>query len=111
MLTGAVPLGGDDGSGVAGILVAGLLALAVSGIAIAKGKYVLGIAGLLVPLFSIVGAIRLAKPGTPWARWRYKDGSKKLARAEARAAHHQARYQRWQDRIGGAPDKPSPRKP
>jgi hypothetical protein len=109
VLTGAVPLGADEGGGVGGILLAGLLVVAVSIVALLKGKYVLGIAGLLVPVLSAVGAIRLAKPGTPWARWRYKEGSAKLSRAEARYTRHAERYQRWQDRIGGAPDKPSPR--
>ncbi|MBB4665118.1 hypothetical protein [Conexibacter arvalis] len=111
LLTGSIPLGADDGGGVVGIVVSGLLVIAISAIALLKGKYVLGIAGLIVPLFSIVGAIRLAKPRTPWARWRYAEGSRKLARAQARAARHAERRERWQDRIGGAPDKPSPRKP
>ncbi|ADB48478.1 hypothetical protein [Conexibacter woesei] len=109
VLTGTVPFG--DGGGVVGIVTTGLLVIALSALALLKGKYVLGAAGLLFPLLSLTGAIRLAKPGTPWARWRYPEGSRKLARAQQRADHHAARLERWQDRIGGAPDKPSPRKP
>ena len=109
VLTGAVPFA-DQGSDVVGILAAGVFIIALSVLALLKGKYVLGIAGLFVPLLSLTGAIRLAKPGTPWARWFYREGSRKLERARARSAQHAARRRRWQDRIGGAPDKPSPRK-
>jgi hypothetical protein len=111
VLTGAVPLSGDDTSSVAGVLLAGLFVIALSALALLKGKYVLGIAGLLMPLLSLIGAIRLAKPGTPWARRRYPEGSSKLAKSEARFQRHAERYRRWQDRIGGAPDQPSPPAP
>jgi hypothetical protein len=108
VLTGTVPLGADNGGGTAGILAVGLLVIAVSAVALLKGKYVLGLAGLFVPLLSLIGAVRLAKPATPWARWRYREGGRKLARARERAARHTARLERWQDRIGGAPDRPAP---
>ena len=36
-----------------------------------KGKPVVGAVGLLVPFVSFFGATRLAKPSSPWARWRY----------------------------------------
>lgn len=107
VLTGAVPLGAGDGGGAAGILLAGLLWIAVAAVALLKGRYVLGLAGLFVPFFSIAGALRLAKPGTPWARWRYPEDSRKLARAQARHVRAAARHRRWLDRIGGAPDQPS----
>jgi hypothetical protein len=109
VLTGAVPFA-DQGTGVVGILAGGLFVIGLSVLALLKGKYVLGIAGLFVPLLSLAGAIRLANPDTPWARWFYGEGSRKLERARERSAHQAARRRRWQDRIGGAPDKPSPRK-
>ena len=59
-------------------------ALAVS--CFLKGKRFMGIVGLFVPLVAIVGAVRLAKPGSRWAR-RY--GPKKLERARSRF-HEQA---------------------
>ena len=49
-----------------------------------KGKKFTGIVGLFIPAVALVGAIRLAKPGSRWAR-RYEDG--KLERARARFAH------------------------
>ena len=38
-----------------------------------KGKKFTGIVGLFIPAVALVGAIRLAKPGSRWAR-RYEDG-------------------------------------
>src|SRR6266516_4715500 len=40
--------------------------------------------GAFVPLVFIIGAIRLGRPGSPWARWRYRDRPAKLARASRR---------------------------
>ena len=65
----------------------------------------------LRPVLGIFGAIRLAKPGSFWARRRYKPGSKKLARSEKRYARKTARYRRFQDRIAGAPSIPPAAEP
>ena len=75
------------------------LAVVFSTISIFKGKTATGVAGFFLPLISIVGAIRLAKPGSPWAHRRY--GEAKRARAEKRFP---ARRSRWRELIGGAPD-------
>jgi hypothetical protein len=58
---------------------------------------------ILLPVLSLVGAIRLAKPDSPWARRRYPSGSRKLARAADRHERHTRRYQSFQDRIAGSP--------
>jgi hypothetical protein len=75
------------------------LALVFSTISILKGKTATGVAGFFLPLISLVGAIRLAKPQSPWAHRRY-DGAKR-PRAEKRFP---ARRSRWRELIGGAPD-------
>ncbi|MGN6680472.1 MAG: hypothetical protein ACTHKL_22150 [Streptosporangiaceae bacterium] len=49
-----------------------------------KGKPWTALLGLVVPLTLIVGAIRLARPGSPWARWRYRNRPGKLATASRR---------------------------
>ncbi|WP_067478283.1 hypothetical protein [Actinomadura hibisca] len=81
-------LGQDDEDGVAvGAVVIGLsllLNLCTATVTLLKGKVYTGLLGLFVGLFSLVGAVRLARPGSPWARWRYREGSRKLARAVAR---------------------------
>jgi hypothetical protein len=111
VLTGIVPLSEEDSASVLGTVLVALLVVGLAVVAIIKGKYFLGIAGLVFPMLSMIGAIRVAKPSSPWARWFYKPDSRRLTRAQRRAQRHNARMLRWQDRIGGAPDKPSPREP
>jgi hypothetical protein len=53
-----------------------------------KGKPITGLIGLPVPFFAYVGAIRLAKPSSFWARRWY--GPKKMARAEERFADNRS---------------------
>jgi hypothetical protein len=74
-------------------------------VSLLKAKLFTGFAAIALPPFGWIGALRLAKPGSPWTRWFY--GPDKLARAEQRArdgfaAHFQ---QRLLDLVGG---KPSP---
>jgi hypothetical protein len=59
----------------------------LAGITLLKGKIWTGLLGLFVPLIFVVGAIRLGRPGSPWARWRYRDRPGKLARASRREQH------------------------
>ncbi|NLE22695.1 MAG: hypothetical protein GX624_07955 [Actinobacteria bacterium] len=72
-----------------------------------KGKLFVGTVGIFVPPVAFVGALRLGKPGSPWARWRYKDSPGKLERALRR---DQGFHQKWERRkhmlwdvIGGKP--------
>ncbi len=67
-------------------LVAAALFLLAS-VTLLKGKIWTGLFGLFVPLLFIPGAIRLARPGSPWARWRYRGRPGKLARADRREQH------------------------
>jgi hypothetical protein len=67
--------------------------------ALLKGRMWLGILGLLFPLLALIGAIRLGKPDSLWARWRYPPGSHKLRKATARADRHDARWTGFKDRI------------
>jgi hypothetical protein len=64
------------------VTVAALFILAA--ITLLKGKLWTGLFGLFVPPVFIIGAIRLARPGSPWARWRYRNRPAKLARADRR---------------------------
>jgi hypothetical protein len=107
VLLGFLPVSTDNS--IAVIIISVLIVLAISAIAIFKGKIFMGIAGMLFPPVSVIGALRLAKPGSPWANRRYADGSKKLARAEKRYGRHEARYRRFQDRIAGAPHLDGPK--
>ncbi|AXX28368.1 hypothetical protein KCV87_15290 [Actinosynnema pretiosum subsp. pretiosum] len=86
LLLGARPLGYDDVLGesvpVRVALLLGNLGFAI--VALLKGKVWTGLLGLLIPLLPQIGALRLARPRSPWARWHYPDGSRKLRRAERR---------------------------
>lgn len=70
-----------------------------------KGKYPTALIGLFVAPVAWVAAVRLARPTSPWARWRYD--SKKLAHAQRRAAEFDRRWapvrRHWDDFIGGTP--------
>jgi hypothetical protein len=116
LLLGGVPLGLGDTSGEGGwvsridLSVTLVVNTALVALTLLKGKYWTGLLGLLVPTFALVGAIRLARPNSPWARWRYRVGSRKLARAIAREDRHHIRWvrrRRWlQDALAGGPTAP-----
>jgi hypothetical protein len=69
------------------------------------------VVGVFIPLIALVAAIRVARPGSPWARRFYRPGSARMAKAERRETKHERRRRRFQDAIGGAPSLPSPRRP
>ncbi|CCK30638.1 integral membrane protein [Streptomyces davaonensis JCM 4913] len=77
-------------------------------IALLKGKVRLAVFGVIVPVLALVGAIRLARPDTPWARRFYVRRPRARARAILRAYHHDRRWtgpaRKLQDWIGGTPD-------
>lgn len=65
-----------------------------------KGKIVTGLVGFFVPILGLIGAIRLAKPESFWAKRWY--GEAKLAKATERNAVFDARRESLRDRFGGA---------
>ena len=111
LVLGFSPVGGEDAGSVLAVAATIAGALALCAIAALKGKYTTAVVGMLVPLVSLVAAIRLAKPGSPWARLRYREGGGKLARAASRAERSRLRRRRWQNRIGGAPTPLEPPDP
>ncbi|WP_128437416.1 hypothetical protein [Streptomyces cyaneus] len=94
----------DRGSVISTVLVNFLFAL----IALAKGKARIAIFGVIIPFIALFGAIRLARPASPWAKRFYRRRPRARARAQLRAFHHDRRWsgpsRRLQDWIGGAPD-------
>ncbi len=78
-----------------------------------KGKYRCALFGLFLPPVAWVGAVRLARPASIWARHWYH--GERLERATRRAAVFDRRWKPvqtdWEDFIGGrpsAPARPSP---
>jgi hypothetical protein len=76
-------------------------------IAILKGKPLLGVIGVFIPLVSLVGAVRLAAPNSRWARRRYDLDGRKLSRARERWQRIQIRRRWIADLVVGAPHAPS----
>lgn len=90
---------------IAALVLVQLLYVAVCAM---KGKVMLALTGVFVPLIALGGAIRLAKPHSPWARRFYREDSRKLARAKARYGREQARRNWFFNLIAGAPSEPDP---
>jgi hypothetical protein len=78
-------------------------------IALFKGKVRLAMIGTFVPFVALVGAIRVARPDSPWAQRFYRNRPRARAKARLRAYRHDRRWsqprRRFQDWIGGAPDR------
>lgn len=109
LVLGLVPISQDEDGGLAALLLTLGSVIAFCLIAALKGKVWSTVGGMFIPIVGMVAAIRLAQPGSVWARRFYAPGSDKLARAEARAERHERRWRRVQNAVGGVPDKPSPR--
>ena len=79
-----------------------------------KGKLFVGTVGIFVPPVALIGALRLAKPGSPWARRRYAGNAQTMERARRR---DESFHQLWERRkhavwdvIGGKPHLSLPRR-
>lgn len=113
IMIGAAPLGLDanqPGETAVSALVVGtvLINLAFAVVCILKGKLPLGLVGIFLPLVAIFGAVRLAKPGSWWARRRYRPESRKYDRSQSRfGAAYQRRWDRIHAFIGGAIAEPA----
>jgi hypothetical protein len=87
--------------------VISLLSLLVAAVVIAKGKIWTGLVGMFFFPLLLVGAIRLSRPGAPWARWRYGDRPKRMRRAIEREKRYRRPIVRAkiyvQDLIAGKP--------
>jgi hypothetical protein len=112
LMVGFSPFDDPHAGELVGLLtVAADLVFAV--VAILKGRIVLGVVGILVPVVALVATLRLARPRSPYARRFYAPGSRRLARAERRFP--QGRRHRWDplvDMLAGvsrpAPDEQLP---
>ncbi len=105
IVLGAVPFDlPRNGSSVATLTFAIFIDVLLAALAILKGKRLLGLIGIFIPLVSLVGAVRLASPSSPWARRFYAPSGRRFTRARARWTRVGARRQRVSDAIAGAPD-------
>lgn len=127
LVLGVRPVGVDDliaagtaGGGLLGWAVAGLATLMYVGLAmitLIKGKIWTGLLGLFIPVLLYVGAIRLARPHSPWARWRYSRADPKSVAKLARSTWREVQLRRpvikskiwFQELLAGHHDTPPER--
>jgi hypothetical protein len=76
--------GPGNGEALVSLAVTLLVLFAVAVITLLKGKIWTVLFGVFLPFLFFVGALRLARPHSPWARWRYQRKPDKLARANHR---------------------------
>ncbi|NMI00837.1 hypothetical protein HF526_26535 [Pseudonocardia sp. K10HN5] len=100
LLLGANPVNGESGQGAAVVAVTITVDLLCAMIAIVKGRTLLGVIGVFIPVLAWVAAARLARPGSPWARRMYRPGSRRLARSLRRfPPGRRTRWDRLVDRF------------
>lgn len=102
---GTTELGLRLGAVVGYVVNAGLVAVCV-----VKGKYRTALFGIFVPTVSVVGAVRLGRPTSRWARRFYSPARRQ--RAEARHQRFDARWDPvwdwFSNLVGGRPSEPDP---
>ncbi|BDD83201.1 membrane protein [Tsukamurella pulmonis] len=86
----------------------GVISLGTAAIVLLKGKIWTGLIGLFFFPLLLIGAIRLSRPGAPWARWRYEQDSRRMLRALRRERRLRRPLIRAkiavQDLMAGRPD-------
>jgi hypothetical protein len=109
LLLGVSPVGVKDVGGflavpggteaLVSLLVSLMLLFAFAAITLLKGKIWTGLFGVFLPFLFFIGALRLARPQSPWSRWRYQARPKKLARAHHREERFRQPVMRFKTRI------------
>jgi hypothetical protein len=117
LVLGAAPLGVDDvdSGGQVGrwdLTLTVLINAVLVTITLVKGKVWTGLIGILTPTLAFVGAVRLARPSSPWARRFYRPGSRKLRRALRREVRWHGpgsrMLRRLAEGVAGKPDDAGP---
>jgi hypothetical protein len=112
VVVGTKPFGLDDPGSIEMTGAAVAIALGVAVACFVKGKLFLGVVSLFFPLAGIPGAVRLARPMSPWARWFYvgkRSGRLEHARMRFDPERRDARLAReLGDLVAGAPSRTAP---
>jgi hypothetical protein len=109
VVLGTRPFGLDDPTSVGVTAASVALIGALACISFAKGRVILGVFGLFIPLVALVAAIRLARPSSPWAKWRYGDAERERALRRFASDRPMTRaLRRMGDIVAGAPSRDEP---
>jgi hypothetical protein len=120
VLLGFLPFGVNDLSDEdvqsrGGVMLSVGVNFCFSLLALSKGKARTAIFGVVIPFVAIFGAVRLARPGSSWAKRFYGRRPRTRSRSILRAYRHDRRWagprRRIQDLIGGKPDPEPARTP
>jgi hypothetical protein len=91
------------------LMVVVVVNLGFAMLAALKGKLGTAVIGVFVPVVAYVGAVRIARPGSPWATRRYAGNAHKLTKAQLRETRFDARWRskvdRLQDLVAGTPTR------
>ncbi|MBT0568365.1 hypothetical protein [Williamsia sp. CHRR-6] len=91
-------------------LVFAAVGIGLAAVVLVKGKIWTGLIGIFFWPLLVVGALRMARPGSPWARWRYTNRPRRMQRAlrrERRIRRPVIRAKIYlQDLMAGRPDVP-----
>ncbi|MGI9124333.1 MAG: hypothetical protein ACR2JM_06225, partial [Mycobacterium sp.] len=60
------------------VIMLAVLNLALAVVVLLKGKLWTGLLGMFFTPLLLIGAVRLARPHAPWARWHYQDKPRKM---------------------------------
>jgi len=104
VVLGTNPFGLDDPASITGTALAVTVILGLALLCFLKGRVLLGVIGLFIPVVALTGAIRLAHPSSPWARRRYRGPRLEQARARFDPSRGTGRWERrFGDLVAGAP--------
>ncbi|MFW0793073.1 DUF2254 family protein [Gordonia sp. CPCC 205515] len=78
-----------------GLIIALVANVLLAAITVLKGKLWTGLVGLFIPPLLLIGSIRVARPRSPWARWRYIENPRKQAKAIDRERRFRQPLTRW----------------
>ncbi len=116
MAVGLSPLSDEQsvatGGGIA-LIVAIVVHLSAVLMCVVKGKYSTAVVGAFISPIAWVGALRMARPNSRWAKKRYSP--KKTQHAIERAKRFDERYGKWglniEDLVAGRPTRSQPLHP
>jgi hypothetical protein len=104
---GVQPFDLEQVGAAVGTTAAVAVVAALAAIAFLKGRLLLGVLTVFIPVIGLVTAVRLAKPTSPWARWFYRGRrAHKLERAKQRFSAgrpSEVLGRRLRNALGGAP--------
>jgi hypothetical protein len=88
-----------------GLLVLIAVDLTMAAICAAKGKLGTAVAGIAVPVIAYIGALRIARPDSPWAKRAYGRHPKRMEKSKKRESEFDSRWRtkvsKLQDFVAG----------